>query len=142
MTKLIEDINKLKNIQNTIDAMLSRGSLALKLHNTPTDSLMNKWVLEPLHEDKDCSVGLVHIEKAEFGPCETHVHKKSREYLIVVSGKILLNINGRDIREVNVGECCAIDSNVLHYSRPLTDDTKMVYVCVPRDEDMPAIKGK
>lgn len=138
----LEQLAKVKAMQVTIDKMLERGSMALKNPGMHLDTeVSNKWVLEPIYQGADCSVGFVHIPNVELGACETHVHKMSIEYLIVVKGSILLNIEGRDMRVVREGECCTVGSGLTHHSKPLTDDTKLVYVCVPQDVDIPMLKN-
>ena len=135
----LDELNKVKAMQLTIDKMLERGSMALRVPGTDA-SIENKWLLEPLYQGDDCSVGFVHIAHVEMGPCETHVHKGAREYLVVIKGSILLNVEGRDVRVVREGECAAIDAGALHHSKPLSDDTKLAYICVPRDTDIPKFK--
>ena len=130
-------IENVKAMQNTIDMLLERGTMALKEPWMRDNSLANKWVLEPLYHGKDCSIGFVHIAKVELGPCEPHIHKNSREYLVVVKGSVILNVNGRDVRVVREGECCAVDAGDVHYSKPMTDDTKLAYICVPNDDGIP-----
>jgi mannose-6-phosphate isomerase-like protein (cupin superfamily) len=137
LTHVLENV---KAMQLTIDKLLECGSMALKNPFLKDTEVANKWVLEPLYQQKDCSIGFVHIANVELGQCETHVHKHSIEYLIVVKGRILLNIDGRDVRVVREGECCAVEAGVLHHSKPLTDDTKLVYVCIPEDKNIPFIQ--
>ena len=136
-TQFLDGLNKIKSRQLTIDKLLERGSLVLK----NSAGVSNAWVLEPLYQGKDCSVGFVEIKESNIGPCEPHAHNDSKEYLIVVKGSILLNVEGRDVRIVREGECSAIPASTSHYSRPLENDTKLVYVCVPTDEDMFKIPG-
>lgn len=126
--KTIQDIIKK---QNTIDELLKLGDFSNKLSDKE-----DKWVLESLHHDGKCSVGIVHIDKLTFGPCKAHVHYDSKEYLICVSGAFVLNINGSDVRRLQEGDCASIDPGQLHYSRPLFDKTTIVYVCVPADKGM------
>lgn len=141
---IIEEIQKVKKMQVTIDKMLEKGSMELRSVNYRRGELSgekvgNKWVLEPLHEDECCSIGIVSIPKVEIGACDTHVHPGAREYLIVIKGSILLNIDGRDLRIVRESECCVVDAGIQHHSKPLTDDTRMVYVCIPRDSTIPSL---
>ena len=124
-----------------MDMLLERGTMALADPKTKILGPANKWTLEPIYKGKDCSIGFVYIPKVELGPCEEHVHHNSIEYLIVVKGSIILNINGRNIRIVKEGECCVVEPGSLHYSKPLTDDTKLAYVCVPSDDDIPPPTG-
>ena len=73
-------LQDIKNVQKTIDALLDLGSLTIK-----GESPKNNWVMEPLHQGKSCSIGMVHIDDVEAGPCDEHIHIEAREYLIVVS---------------------------------------------------------
>ena len=137
---VMQTIENVKAMQLTIDKMLERGTMALRDPFTKDTSLSNKWVLEPLYQAPECAIGFVHISHVGLGPCETHIHKDAREYLIVVRGSIILNIDGHDVRVVREGECCAIEEGCAHYSKPLTDNTKLVYVCVPNDIHIPSPK--
>jgi quercetin dioxygenase-like cupin family protein len=123
-------IDKIKDTQATIDMLLKLGEFASDY------GIEGKWVLEPLHDDNQCSVGLVDIGEKKLGPCKPHVHKESKEYLICVSGSFVLNVNGRNVREIKEGECGVVDAGDVHYSTPLEDNTRMVYVCVPADRGM------
>ena len=131
MTAIQSIINK----QKTIDMLLTEGSLEFG-----RGGVSNKWQIQPIYEDKDCSMGLVHIDKVESGPCEEHIHPGCREYLIVVKGSVLLNVEGRDVRVVNEGECAAVGAGIAHFSRPLEDGTKLAYITVPNDTTIPALK--
>ena len=139
MMTTLEQINKVKAMQLTIDKLLERGTLALRCPGTEA-SIANTWVLDPLYQEDDCSVGFVHIANVEMGPCEPHIHKGATEYLVVVKGSILLNVEGRDVRIVREGECASVEAGSLHHSKPLSDDTKLAYICVPRDKDIPKFK--
>ena len=121
-------LESIKQQQMTIDKLLQDETLEIG-----RGGISNKWQLEPLFTDDNCTVGFVHISNVELGACQEHVHPESKEYLIVVKGSILLNINGVDTRVLKVGECAAVNANTKHFSRPLEDDTKLIYVCVPND---------
>lgn len=139
----LAQLEKVKALQVTIDKMLEKGSMELKKpmskNMSPAVGHAGKWILQPLHEDPSCSVGLVHVPFVDIGRCETHIHPGAKEYLIVVSGSILLNVEGRDMRIVREGECCVIDVGQQHHSKPLVDNTTMVYVCIPRDTTIPSL---
>jgi mannose-6-phosphate isomerase-like protein (cupin superfamily) len=137
MTEIEQGLTKLKSRQLTIDKLLERGSLVLK----EKKGVGNKWVIHPIYQEEDCSLGFVDIEDVGAGPCEPHVHINSKEFLIVIHGSILLNIDGRDVRIVKEGECASIPANSTHYSRPLEDNTRLIYACVPTDRDMFNIPG-
>jgi len=127
----IAKLNNIKQVQRTIDDLLLVGNLFRK-----NESKKNNWVLEPLHQGKSCSIGFVYIDNVEAGPCEEHIHIDSKEYLIVIQGSIMLNINGQDVRILKKGECGVVGPGELHYSKPLEDNTKLAYLCVPADPGM------
>ena len=131
---MTDKVTTIKNQQVTIDKLLDEGSLAL--HN----GITNKWSLEPLYQEKDCSIGFVRVPNVELGPCTEHIHPNAQEYLIVVRGSILLNINGVDVRVAKAGDCASIPENCLHKSRPLENNTKLIYVCIPADPNLPDTK--
>lgn len=126
-------LESIKNLQKTIDGLLRNGTGGFVWGTEADKARCNSWILEELHDAEDCSVGFVHISKVGFGPCGEHIHPDSKEYLIVVHGSIVFNVDGKDIRVVKAGECCVVEKGQSHYSRPLEDDTKLVYVCVPQD---------
>jgi len=124
-------ISDIKKKQDTIDALLELGDFSSDIQDGD-----NKWVLDSLHHDEYCSIGIVHINEKNLGPCKPHIHYESKEYLICLSGGFILNINGNDVRTLTEGECAVVKPGELHYSRPLLDNTKIAYVCVPADEGM------
>jgi len=132
-------LESIQNLQKTIDHLLNNGVGGMVWGDENTKA--NSWVLESLADKDDCSVGFVHIEKCSFGACGEHIHPDSKEYLIVVKGSILLNVDGKDVRVVKEGECCVVLKGQNHYSRPLEDGTKLVYVCVPQDPYLKKIKN-
>lgn len=133
---LKEKIKHLQDQQLTIDALLQSKDFSADF--TDKDNL---WILESLFDDGSCSVGFVNIDNKDIGPCKPHIHYDSKEYLICISGSFLLNINGNDVRTITEGECGVVIPGELHYSKPLHDNTKIVYVCVPADKDM-SLLGK
>ena len=130
MSTILKELISIARKQRTIDALLEAGDI--KKRNGDNSG----WTLEPLSSDKECDIGFVRIESVESGRCPDHVHEDSIEYLIVVRGAILFNIEGRDVRTVHEGEVCVVPPGAVHHSKPLEDDTKMVYVCVPKDPGM------
>ena len=137
MTELEKGLNRILSQQLTIDKLLERGTLVLREKR----GVNNKWVLHPIYQEEDCSVGFVNVDEVSVGPCEPHIHRNSKEFLIVVHGSILLNIDGRDVRIVKEGECASIPANSTHYSRPLEDNTRLLYACIPTDRNMFNIPG-
>ena len=130
MSAILKELNYITSKQKTIDALLDAGDM--KKRNGDNSG----WTLEPIYSKSDCDIGFVRIEGVDSGRCADHVHEGSLEYLIVLRGSILFNIEGRDLRTVNEGEVCVVPAGVVHHSKPLEDDTKMVYICVPRDPGM------
>ena len=130
MSAIMNQLNIMASKQKTIDALLEAGDI--KKRNGDNSG----WTLEPLYSKEDCDLGFVHIDKVEAGRCPDHVHEESIEYLIVLNGEILFNLEGRDLRTVRKGEIATVPAGISHHSKPLTDDTKMVYICVPRDPGM------
>lgn len=124
-------IDDIKKKQATIDDLLKAGDFSARMEDKP-----DKWVLEALHKDEKCDIGIVHIEKISFGPCTPHVHYSSKEFLICSSGCFVLNVNGNDIRTLKEGDCAVINPGELHYSKSLVDNTTIIYVCVPADKGM------
>ena len=140
MSEITEQLKGLKTAQMTVDKMLELGHVVLKISGkTPTDSTeLNGWILEPLYQQEDCSIGFKYTPHKTTGPFETHVHPVSKEYYIVVKGSILLNINGQNVRIVKESECCTVDKGDLHHCTPLSDDTKFIYICIPEDINFPS----
>ena len=132
MSEIDQSLNILIKAQKTIDRLLEVGSLGIA-GTTPA----NQWKLQPIEpEDKDCNLGFVYIDEIDYGACEAHVHPNAKEYLIVIKGSIMLNIDGADVRILKGGDCGVVFPGQLHYSRPLEDKTKLLYICVPADKGM------
>ena len=130
MTTILQELEAIAKKQMTIDALLEAGDI--KKRNGDNSG----WTLEPLYSGEDCDIGFVRIDKVEAGRCPDHIHEDSVEYLIVLRGEILFNVEGRDLRTVREGEVAVVQAGLTHHSKPLTDDTKLAYICVPRDPGM------
>ena len=126
----MQGLEKIQDTQHTIDLLLKLGEFA------STSGIEGKWRLEPLYSNEKCSVGMVHIDKKTLGPCKPHIHSDVTEFLICTSGMFILNINGNDVRTLSEGDCAVVKPGEMHYSKPLCDNTQMVYVCVPSDKGM------
>jgi quercetin dioxygenase-like cupin family protein len=125
-----EKIDSLKDKQHTIDLLLKIGSMTSDKENN------DKWILEPLHHDEQCSMGIVHVENKTLSACDPHIHFEAKEYLICISGAFALNIDGNFVRTVTEGECAVVNPGQMHYSKPILHGTKIAYVCVPADQGM------
>jgi quercetin dioxygenase-like cupin family protein len=125
-------MREMQKTLNSIADMIETGDISL-----PDNRDDNSWVITPIFENTDCSVGTVRIQSSSLRACAPHVHEQSTEYLIVTRGSLLLNIEGRNVRVVAVGECASIPPGIEHSSYPMTEDTEFVYVCVPRDYGIP-----
>ena len=130
----MKQIESIQKVQKSIDDLLEMGCFGLKgIQST------NQWLLEPLHQGDSCSVGFVHIATRDAGPCHEHIHANAKEYLIVVTGSVVLNINGQDVRLLKEGDCGVVQPGELHFSRPMEDDTKLIYACIPADSGMDSV---
>lgn len=125
--KTIDDI---KETQHTIDLLLKLGSLSSQKEEK------KKWVLEPLLHTDECSIGIVHINSKSLGPCDPHIHYEAKEYLICITGAFILNVDGNFVRTVTEGECAVVRAGQMHYSKPILDNTKIAYICIPADKGM------
>ena len=134
MSEVLDKLNVIKEKQKTIDALLEAGDM--KKRNGDNDG----WTLNPIYHGEYCDIGFVHISSVSAGRCPDHIHENSIEYLIVVRGSILFNVGGRDLRVIKEGEIGVVPANQVHHSKPLTDDTKLVYVCVPKDTGMDKLR--
>lgn len=123
----------MKNSLHTIADLLDRGSLEIWSKNPQT----SPWIIKPILNNENCSVGIVTIRTDDLVPCEEHVHLESNEYLIVTKGSLLLTIDGIVVRVVKEGECCSVPMGSSHYSKPISSDTEFIYVCVPKDKSIP-----
>lgn len=136
--KMSEQATAIQNMQKTIDLLLGAGAMEF---GNPNDGISNKWILEPLYEKEDCAIGFVHISRVSLGPCGEHIHPESKEFLIVVQGSVMFNLNGSDVRILRVGDIATVEKGQLHFSRPLEDNTKLVYVCVPTDPYLKSVRN-
>jgi mannose-6-phosphate isomerase-like protein (cupin superfamily) len=128
---LTDSIATIKQKQRTIDDLLSAGDIkSVGVNGT------SRWVLDPLYQDGDCSIGFVYCSDVSVGDFPEHIHEDSKEYLIVVKGRIILNIDGENCREIGEGGCASIPAGAVHHSKPLEPDTKLAYICVPCDKNL------
>jgi len=130
MSTILKDLDVLSQKQRTIDALLEAGDI--KKRNGDNSG----WTLEPLYSGEECDMGFVRIDKVEAGRCPDHIHEESVEYLVVLRGEILFSAGGRDLRVVREGEMAKVNAGEVHNSKPLVDDTKLAYICVPKDPGM------
>lgn len=136
MTDLMQMVERVKNNQDTIDVLLTSGKLLVKTEGTSLPE--NKWYIEGIYSDNECNIGFgnfpgsPHTQESGSIP---HVHEGNKEYLIVVRGSIALFVNGIFARTLSVGDVGTINPGEVHYSRPLIKDTKLVFVCVPADQN-------
>lgn len=136
MSSITEGLAAIAETQRTVDALLAAGDF--KERNGDNSG----WTLDPLYSNGDCDIGFVHIDSVDAGRCPDHVHENSIEYLIVLNGEILFNVDGRDLRIIRTGEIGVVPTGATHHSKPLTDDTRLVYICVPKDPGMEKLTKK
>jgi len=128
---LLEKINGIKDTQSIIDELLDRSVVAKE------EGTVDAWYVEPLYNDVECNIGFGKfpgIAKNVDTTSIPHAHKNNKEYLIVIRGSLLLNIDGEYVRKLKKGDCALLMPGQIHYSKPLENDTKLIYVCVPADE--------
>jgi len=123
----VKQIKEVRSLQASIDTLLSIGHFNTK---------SIEWKLTPLHQDSACCIGFVDIETADAGRCPDHIHEGCIEYLIVLRGKVLFNLDGVDLRILKAGDIASVPPNVKHHSKPLEDQTRLLYVTVPADPGM------
>ena len=132
MTEFNASMDKMKTDLKNISDLLKSGTMAL---NDITGE--NPWNLQPVFENDYCSMGIVTIKTDKAIPCEAHIHENSNEYLVVTKGRLLLHINNKAVRVLEEGECASVPKGTLHFSQPLTPDTELAYICVPKDKKIP-----
>ena len=119
------------NLQTT-DDLLRSGSMILKDHVILKNDYKAGWVLDPIFSDDKCSIELKQSDgsvPSDFG--ET-VHT-TMEYYIVKSGRVLLNINGQNLRILRTGECASVRPGMKHKVIPL-EKSEIIAVYVPYTE--------
>lgn len=137
MVKVIEELlGKVNGNIKTIADLLARKTMVTDIKES-----FRTWFLQPLYENDFCSVGIVSAKYREAGMCEPHVHPESVEYLIVTRGSIVINVDGQNVRKVRTGGVAVFQPKELHSCAPLEDNTELIYVTVPRDANIPVIKG-
>jgi mannose-6-phosphate isomerase-like protein (cupin superfamily) len=139
-----ENLIAIKGHQVTIDALLKKkqirvGNNMQEILSEGNEDLSKIWSLESLYNKKDCSVVFASCEDVA-GLFPEHVHYNVVEYLICLKGSFVESFGEggvSGIRIVREGECVSIPSNVIHSSKPLEANTKMVAICVPYDPSFP-----
>jgi quercetin dioxygenase-like cupin family protein len=131
MDEVLAKINGIKDTQKTVDGLIELWGKGLKPHLPFTN-----WDVNILNAKQNCSIGVVNINTVDTGPCESHMHKDSKEFIIVVAGKLLLNIEGTYIRTLTIGDCATINFGQIHYVSALVDNTSFIYICIPEDKGL------
>lgn len=129
--KFLQGMENIQKVQATIDDLLG-----LKIITYKNDaSKSSKWFIQELyHKDGECNIGFAEapeIINETFTP-PLHKHPNSKEFIICVTGSVILNIGGIT-RVLKEGECASIPEGVLHYSKPLRSPAKLFYICIPND---------
>ncbi len=127
-------LEKAKANQSTTDILLKMGDILLKKDSAGGE---RKWILESLYKKKDCSFGFASCESVDAGDYPYHVHCEVIEYIMCVKGSILFYINGQAMRVLKEGDCASVPRGASHKCKPLADNTKLFYICIPSDEAMP-----
>lgn len=128
---IVDKLNGIKDNQKTIDDLLKEGAKLTKINSS-------SWYLEPLYNDELCNIGFGNFagdlnQNEKNNVSVPHYHKDNKEYLICVSGSVLLNIEGNFVRKLKVGDCALINPGEVHYSKPLEEHTKLIFICIPAD---------
>jgi mannose-6-phosphate isomerase-like protein (cupin superfamily) len=129
MNDIARVLEKIKGNQATIAVLLERDEISFK----PSK---DKWVIKNLYEDEGVTIGFASCSEAG-GDFPEHLHDNVQEYLLCISGSFMISFgpNGSDgVRIVKEKECVSIPPNTLHTSRPLSKNTRNLYVCIPRDK--------
>ena len=136
MTTEIElKFKEIQERQATIDILLTEGLIAAKGGRTPED----KWNIDEIYQGVECNIGIASSDSIGLVDFPTHHHPESIEYLICIKGSIALSLNNKFCRIINMGECASIPAGVAHSTRPLQPNSKLAYVCIPKDRAFPAI---
>lgn len=134
MSDVLDKLDKVKANLKTVGELIQEGAVLLskgKIGNA------TKWVIQPYYQKEDCSFGFARCEKKDYGDYPNHAHCKETEYVICVRGSAVFYINGLAMRVLREGECVAIPVGIAHKFKPLVDDTKLFYICVPADKTIP-----
>lgn len=131
MTEIKEALDKINNNLRTVGELIQEGSVLLSKGKVGDAT---KWVIQPLYQKNDCSLGFARCEKKDYGDYPDHVHCDAKEYVVCVRGSAVFYINGLAMRAIKEGECVSVPIGIQHKFKPLVDDTKLFYICVPADK--------
>lgn len=135
MVDLQRKIDSIREAQATIDTLLASKSVVVDGGKS-----VDTWSIEELYAQEDCNLGFAYSDIGGRTHFPMHVHADSIEYLICVRGRLLLNIENKVTRVMNVGDCASIPVGVTHNTTPLEPYSKLVYVCIPPDITFPLRK--
>ena len=127
-------LDDIKDKQATIDILLNKGAIYHKFNGTEK-VYEKKWAIEILYNLGDCTIGFASCSDLE-GVFPNHIHKDVHEYLICVRGSFVetfMTDNTENVRIIKTGECASIPAGMIHSSKPIDSDTKMVFICIPSD---------
>jgi mannose-6-phosphate isomerase-like protein (cupin superfamily) len=130
MNDIAKVLEKIKGNQATISVLLEKGSISF---NKPSE---DKWDINTIYEDDGVTIGFATCSNVG-GDFPEHLHDNVQEYLLCVNGSFIISFgpNGADgVRIVKERECVSVPPNTLHTSRPLSKNTRNIYVCIPRDK--------
>ena len=130
-------LDKIQSDQITIDKLLKGGLIQVKSSQEAIDE--GKWIIDIFYSKPDCTMGFATCNSVG-GEFPDHIHKDVREYLICVEGSFMESFGrcGVDgLRIVNEGECVSVPANMVHASKPITEKTRMIFICVPCDPCIP-----
>jgi len=137
MTEVHEKLQDIRAVQASIDTLLSEQSITVS-----TDESPGTWSIEEVYTGEECNFGFAYSDADGKASFPEHVHTGSVEYLICVKGRVLLDMNDKVTRVLNVGDCASIPPGIPHNTKPLEPASKLVYVCVPPDETFPQRKAR
>lgn len=93
------------------------------------------WLLEPLKHDGQISVGIMEAKNMAI-KSRHHVHQDCWEYIIVIEGEIMPYVKDIALKILKKGECFSVPPNTSHYTKPLTQNTKVICITIPGDSSL------
>ena len=134
-------IDRIYSAQKNIDDLLMDGSITLRKESVE-ETRESKWELDVIYQNPDCSIGFAYSRNTSSGSFPEHCHQHSKQFIVCITGSVLLNIEGSNVRILRPGDCATISKNFRHVSTPLENNTKLSFICVPWDEHMTTLIRK
>jgi len=128
-TKTEKFLDKATENLRTVSNLIKAGEIRMKNNALEMDAGI---IFKTIYGDK-ATVTIAEYPK-QGGRTPAHCHKASKEFLICITGQISVTF-GKNYRVLKPGDCISLDKSIHHSCTALEDNSRLIAICVPEDED-------